>query len=189
MRRSSSPSPPSSTVCIPLPGGSGPGRLWLYFLQEASAYDAFLADVQAATADAAPWREGGRPPWTESVLAAFVRHALATRRCHRLLEKTPSHIDRAEWILDSLPEAQMLFIHRHPVDTYASYRRRAEVDPKATWAALTVDEFAEIFSELIDDPWGRALRRLVGLIGTRHPAALFVVRIEQVFQFAPTSHR
>lgn len=95
--------------------------------------------------DAEPWAGGGRPPWTEPVLAEFVRHARATRRCRRLLEKTPTHIDRAEWLLDGLPDARLLFIHRHPVDTFASYRRRAAVDPKAGWAALSVDEFAGIY--------------------------------------------
>lgn len=123
-----------------------PPRMWLYFLRDEAAYSRFLAEVREATEGAGPSAPDEPPPWTRPVLAAFVRHAAEARSCRRLVEKTPTHIDRAEWLVDALPTARLLFIHRHPVDTYSSYVRRASVDETATtWADLSVDEFADVY--------------------------------------------
>lgn len=122
-----------------------PPRLWLFFLQDEAGYAEFLAEVRRLTAGQEAVPADLRPPWTGPVLEAFVRHASAVRGCRRLLEKTPTHIDRAEWLLDSLPSARLLFIHRHPLDTYTSYLRRARVDPKATWADLSVEDFSSVY--------------------------------------------
>jgi hypothetical protein len=122
-----------------------PRGLWLYFLGNEAAYSAFCDEVRRITGGVGVPEDGKAPPWAAPVLEAFVRHASAVRGCRRLLEKTPTHIERADWLLEALPSAKLLFIHRHPVDTYTSYLRRAAVDPEATWADLTVDEFAEIY--------------------------------------------
>lgn len=123
-----------------------PPRLFLFFLRDEAAYGRFLDDVRAVTAGADPVEAGTRPPWTDAVIDAFVEHATAARSCRRLVEKTPTHIDRAEWLLDARPDATLLFVHRHPLDTYTSYLRRAEVDEGARpWAALTPAQFAEIY--------------------------------------------
>lgn len=122
-----------------------PRRLWLYFLADAEAYGRFLEDIRPATAVAGPVSVDSRPPWTRAVLQAFVLRAAEARSCRRLLEKTPTHIERAAWILEALPNAQLLFIHRHPLDTYTSYVRRAEVDPGAGWARLSIEEFADTY--------------------------------------------
>lgn len=114
-----------------------PPRLWRYFLADQDGYSRFLSDVAAA---------GDGPTWREEVVRAFVRHAASVRGCQRLVEKTPTHIDRADLLLAAEPEARLLFIHRHPVDVYSSYRRRALVDPEATWADLTVEEFAAVYN-------------------------------------------
>lgn len=122
-----------------------PPRLWRFFLQDESGYGAFLEEVRKLTDGRPPAPSDRPPPWTAPVLEAFVRHASATRSCHRLLEKTPTHIERADWLLDSLPASRLLFVHRHPLHTYTSYRRRAAVDPKARWADLSVEEFASVY--------------------------------------------
>jgi hypothetical protein len=41
------------------------------------------------------------------------------------------------------PHGRLLYVHRHPVDVYSSYRRRAAVDPASGWADLDVHAFAE----------------------------------------------
>lgn len=122
-----------------------PPRLWLFFLQDEAAYARFLADVHAATSGGEAVAADVKPPWSTEVLQLFVSHAVATRGCARLVEKTPTHIERADWLLDSLPDAKLIFMHRHPLDTYTSYLRRARVDPKATWAELSVEEFAGVY--------------------------------------------
>jgi hypothetical protein len=122
-----------------------PPRLWLFFLRDEEGYGRFLDDVKAITAGSEATHPEGKPPWAKDVLEVFVEHASEVRRCHRLVEKTPTHIDRAEWLLDSLPTARLLFVHRHPLETYTSYLRRAEVDQRATWAKLTIEEFAAVY--------------------------------------------
>lgn len=123
-----------------------PPRLWLFFLRDEAVYERFLDEVRSFTAGADPGTSGEPPPWTRPVLESFVRHATEARSCRRLLEKTPTHIDRAEWLVDALPGATLIYIHRHPLDTFTSYLRRARVDRSArAWADLSVDEFVEIY--------------------------------------------
>jgi hypothetical protein len=147
-----------------------PPRLWLFFLRDDEVYDAFTSEVRRATEAAPPVPPGDRPPWTADVLGAFVRHASTARSCRRLLEKTPTHIDRAEWLLEALPDARLLFIHRHPLDTYTSYLRRARVDARArSWAQLTVEEFAEVYVRHA---------RVATTLARRHPDRFIVVAYE-----------
>lgn len=122
-----------------------PPRLWLYFLKDPEVYRRFLEDIGPATQGSDPVPADVRPPWTREVLVAFALRAAEARSCRRLLEKTPTHIERAAWLLEGLPGARLLFIHRHPLDTYTSYRRRAEVDSGADWARLSIEEFADIY--------------------------------------------
>ncbi len=123
-----------------------PPRLWAYFLRDADTYAAFVSEVHAATKGADPVDPPGRPPWTGAVLQLFVVYATRARRCRRLVEKTPTHIEHADWLLESLPDAKLVFIHRHPLDSFTSHRRRAIVDSRAKgWADLTVDEFATVY--------------------------------------------
>lgn len=123
-----------------------PPRLWHFFLHDEEGYAGFVEAVRQAVGGMAPAGEGQPPPWTGAVLDLFVEHAAAVRGCRRLVEKTPTHIERAEWLLDHLPGARLLFIHRHPLGTYSSYLRRAQVDSRAReWADLTVDEFAALY--------------------------------------------
>lgn len=125
-----------------------PPRLWTFFLQDDPSYDLFVEKVRDVIEGVPrPESDNHPPPWTEDVLRVFVAEATKTRSCLRLVEKTPTAIDRAEWFLDSLPNAILLYIHRHPVDVYSSFVRRGQVDVKAgaSWAGLSVDEFAEMY--------------------------------------------
>lgn len=145
-----------------------PRSLWLYFLGDEAAYSTFCDEVRKLTGGVGVPDDGSAPAWATPVLEAFVRHAVAVRGCRRMLEKTPTHIERADWLLAALPTAKLLFIHRHPVDTYTSYLRRAAVDPQATWADLSVEEFAEIYRRQ-----GRIAQRLVAEVPERFRAVSY----------------
>ncbi|MPZ54140.1 MAG: hypothetical protein GEU79_15650, partial [Acidimicrobiia bacterium] len=130
-------------------GHRRPPRLWTYFLQNDEAYDRFVDRAKAETdGHPVPAATDAPPSWTRRVLEMFVSEATETRSCHRLIEKTPTHIDRAAWLLECLPAARLLFIHRHPVDTYSSFVRRGLTDESAgsSWAALSVEEFADVYN-------------------------------------------
>jgi hypothetical protein len=146
-----------------------PPRLWLYFLRDEVGYGSFLAEVDAITAGREPTPPNVKPPWTAPVLEAFVRHGRETRSCRRLLEKTPTHIERADWLLESLPDARLIFIHRHPLDTYTSYLRRAQVDPNARWAALSVEQFGAVY---------RSHAHLATEFAARDPSRFLIVSYE-----------
>lgn len=121
-----------------------PPRLWRFFLADEERYREFLDEVARAVSDAGPG--GSVEDWAGPVIRAFILHGRRARKCRRLLEKTPTHIDRAGMLLAAEPSARLLYIHRHPVDVYSSYRRRAAVDPAATWADLSVEEFATVYN-------------------------------------------
>lgn len=55
---------------------------------------------------------------------AYFFFAMRARRVDRLLEKSPDHIRCLPEMCQTFPHAQFLFIHRHPVDTFASYAKR-----------------------------------------------------------------
>jgi hypothetical protein len=57
------------------------------------------------------------------------------------LEKTPTNAANLPRLAVAFPRARFLYIYRHPVDVFTSYRRRAAVDSQAGWAALSLPEF------------------------------------------------
>ena len=76
-------------------------------------------------------------------LRSFFWHARAARRCLRLVEKTPTNTTHLELLKRTFPDGRFLYVHRHPVDVLASYRRRAQNDPEAKWAHLGIEDFCE----------------------------------------------
>ncbi|MFO1076119.1 MAG: sulfotransferase [Planctomycetota bacterium] len=93
--------------------------------------------AQALARSAFGWRAGGN----DRVLRAFVRHAAAARGAARLVEKTPTDVRFAGRMLAAFAAARAICIVRHPVDTFASYRRRLERE-NAAWLRITPPEFA-----------------------------------------------
>jgi hypothetical protein len=75
-------------------------------------------------------------------LRSYFHHAQRARRCKRLVEKTPTNTRHLMKLTQAFPRAQLLYIHRHPVDVFSSYRRRGRDDPNAGWArSLDLQEF------------------------------------------------
>ena len=74
-------------------------------------------------------------------LRSFFFHAREARGCKRLVEKTPTNTPHLRDLKRAFPRCRFLYLHRHPVDVYASYLRRAKDDPAARWAGIGVDDF------------------------------------------------
>jgi Sulfotransferase family len=128
---------------------------WIKFcLEDRQEWDRFLRSIRlsrVATAALAPANYLRRDRWGwlfhvglgPATLRSFVLHATRARGCRRLVEKTPTNTRYLERLTAAFPRARLLYIHRHPVDVYSSYRRRAAVDRAGGWADLDVRTFAE----------------------------------------------
>jgi hypothetical protein len=129
-----------------------PGNMRRYMLEDDEAWLAFLASLS-------PIRPLLRvAAWTQPVLSkycswawylapsqfvarSYLVHAHRARASRRVLEKTPRHVEHIDKLFHCFPKAQMLYIHRHPVDVYSSYVRRGQIDPKADWARIPLEDF------------------------------------------------
>lgn len=64
------------------------------------------------------------------VVRSFFYWAQKSRKCKRILEKTPGNERHVSQIICSFPKSKILFIYRHPIDVYSSYKRRLNVEMK-----------------------------------------------------------
>lgn len=140
-----------------------PKRMWQYMMGDEERFRQFIDSVQHLT----PWTERFRraenwveerldrqwrwPSWASPyhvIVRSYFYHAWMARGADRLLEKTPHHVGDVGLFRRAFPEAVFIYIHRHPIDVYSSYRRRIEVEPKAaSWADLAPEEFADLYRE------------------------------------------
>lgn len=60
----------------------------------------------------------------DRLIRAFFYYAKLARGMHRIIEKTPQHISLLPEIKETFPQAQLIFIARHPIDVFSSYQRR-----------------------------------------------------------------
>lgn len=60
------------------------------------------------------------------LIRSFFYYAKRARGMHRIIEKTPQHIFLLPEIKATFPQCKLLFITRHPIDVFSSYRRRLE---------------------------------------------------------------
>src|SRR5215207_5402774 len=112
---------------------------WIkFFLDDGAEWERFLRSVRLprlATAALSPVNYLRRDRWGwlfyaglgPATLRSFVSHATRARGCQRLVEKTPTNTPHLAKLTAAFPHARLLYIHRHPVDVYSSYRRRAAV--------------------------------------------------------------
>jgi len=104
-------------------------------------------------------------------LRAYFNVAREVRAVPRLVDKTPQNTPYAHHLLLAYPRSCMLYMSRHPVDVYSSYRRRSTVDLDATWTHLSVDEFISRYRSMAE----AALR-----FAKRHPDAIMLVRYDDL---------
>jgi len=101
----------------------------------------------------------------------FFAVARETRGVVRLVDKTPQNTPYARHLLLAFPQARLLYLARHPVDVYSSYRRRSALDAGADWTRLPVDEFIRRYRFMAET----ALRFV-----EQHPEAIALVRYEDL---------
>lgn len=61
------------------------------------------------------------------LIRMFFYYASQARGMKRTLEKAPANIYYLPEIKATFPRAKLLFIYRHPVDVFSSYKRRLKV--------------------------------------------------------------
>jgi hypothetical protein len=119
------------------------------------------------------------------VLRSYFFHAARARGCRRLVEKTPTNTSNIGRLARTFPRAQFLYVYRHPVDVFSSYRRRGKDDPAAARAAaLTPQDFCIAYEASVERvlSWvddHRNLRMIRYEDFTRHPAS----ELENVCEF------
>jgi len=138
---------------LPFFGDRVPSSLFRYMLEDEDSYSAFLATIRPLRALATLllipnvllrhragwwWRHVNR---SDLVLRAYFYFAKRARGCNLIVEKTPENWRFIDGLLGAFPRCRMLYLCRHPVEQFASYRRRAKDDADAGWAALSVGDF------------------------------------------------
>jgi len=135
-------------------GQTYPETLRQFMLGDEGAYQDFLRSIAVLRVVSALWvgpnyllRDRAAWLWYANlnhlVLRSYFFHATGARGCRRLVEKTPTNTPNLAKLTRTFPRARLLYVHRHPVEVFGSYRRRAKADPNATWANITPDGFCE----------------------------------------------
>lgn len=132
---------------------SYPKALSRFMLDDAGRYEQFLRSIRPIRVVSAlsiglnlMFRDRSELVWygnlNHLLLRSYFFHAMRARGCRRLIEKTPTNTANLSRLERTFPRAQFLYVYRHPVDVFSSYRRRADDDQQATWAAgLTPEDF------------------------------------------------
>jgi len=138
---------------LPFVRGHRPTSLFNYMLCDENAYRAFVETIRplrmlsaVLLIPNAVLRNGATWWWrsvnqSDLVLRAYFHFAKHARGCNRLVEKTTENWRFTDRLVGAFPRCRMLYLSRHPVEQFASYRRRLKDDPSARWAALSVSRF------------------------------------------------
>jgi len=91
------------------------------------------------------------------VLRTYFYYAKQSRQVARILEKTPSHIFRLPEMKVTFPKAKYLFIYRHPVEVFSSYKRRFKMSQEeefksagGKWLEVSIEKFCKNYRDSID---------------------------------------
>lgn len=87
------------------------------------------------------------------LIRTFLYYAQQARGMKRIIEKTPQHIARLPEIKATFPNAKLLFMSRHPLDVFSSYRRRFQdslklkmKESELKWLRLSSKEFCHKYA-------------------------------------------
>jgi Sulfotransferase family len=139
-----------------------PDPLIRYMLNDIVTYGEFLRSIRAvrfanllAVGPNLLFRERSDVLWYANLnhllLRSYFFHAARARGCRRLIEKTPTNSPYLRRLWVTFPDARFLYIYRHPVDVFSSYRRRATNDPHAMWAKqLTPSAFCDTYRASVE---------------------------------------
>lgn len=91
------------------------------------------------------------------LIRSFFYYAKRARGMHRIIEKTPQHIFLLPEIKATFPQCKLLFIVRHPIDVFSSYRRRLEDSLKQghsskslNWLNVSPRSFCKKYTDAIN---------------------------------------
>ncbi len=92
-----------------------------------------------------------KPVWLAAgehhVVRRYFLKAHERRGARRLLDKSPLQLPWVPHLGTAFPQARFLYIVRHPVDVYSSYKRRFSVDPASSgWADVDEAVFCDGWS-------------------------------------------
>ncbi len=131
---------------------------------------------------------GWRMMGYHQLVRLFFYFAQLARGSKRVLEKTPDHAFTLEEIWATFPRAKVVFVYRHPVDVYSSYRKyllrylKSLAKPYEWWGWTTVSPI--VFARDYE-------RRLIaGIKATKqHTDHLTMVRYEDLVSDPPATLR
>ena len=90
---------------------------------------------------------GWRSNFNDFFILCYFYFAQNARGCKRLLEKSPNNIHYINELLMAFPNCLMMFIYRHPIEVFASYKKRLTIEADADWCAYSVESFIEKYRE------------------------------------------
>lgn len=100
------------------------------------------------------WRLVGDP----QILRSYFYHARLARHSARIIEKTPAHLHHLPKIRITFPRAAIIAMVRHPVEVFASHRKRlkrelaAGTSPKRlAWLEQSPEEFCDMYGGMVSD--------------------------------------
>lgn len=117
------------------------------------------------------------------IFTAFLR-IYADRQGKAIMgEKTPTHLDHVDELLEWYPDARVVHILRDPRGVYVSdrHRRRTQGRPPYSWLArlpLVLEGYVLVITAF---SWRRAMSRHVGY-ARRHPGRYMLIRFEDVLR-------
>jgi hypothetical protein len=87
---------------------------------------------------------GFRINGNDCFVLCYFYFAQKARGAKRLLEKSPNNIHFLQELLICFPESKMLYIYRHPIEVYSSYKKRLTVEKDdADWCNYSSKTFIE----------------------------------------------
>lgn len=96
---------------------------------------------------------------SDTLLRSYFYHAKHARGVCRILEKSPNSINFLPEILTTFPKAKLIFLYRHPIDAFTSYKRKLEDMKKAKsnlnkksieWLSISPYNFAKAYEKQIN---------------------------------------
>jgi hypothetical protein len=150
-------------------GDGRPKSLPRFMLNDEEAYRRFLRAIRLLRARNAALSPGNlllKPDratwwWTRAnasgrILRAFFYFAREARGVDRVVEKTPSHWRYLDVLNDAFPRGRMLYLVRHPLAQYSSYRRRAGMKKSKGWTQIDPAAFCAQYGHATETVLARA---------------------------------
>lgn len=81
----------------------------------------------------------------DEFLREFFNCSQIARGCQRIIEKTPTNATVAHLLRRVFPDSPFVYIIRHPVEVFSSYRKLVKKLGTGCWSDLNVAEFCNLY--------------------------------------------